>query len=125
MAKKFDFKKIGMKAAGLGAGAVVASVVSAKVPFVANLNPKIQGAAKIVLGALLPSFVKNEFIGHMGDGMIAQGAGQLVSSFMPAVSGYDDSVGEGYVEDYTYPMNGITDDDSMSGDSSDDDQDNY
>jgi len=82
---KFDLAKIGMKAAGLGAGAVGATLADKIIP--ASLAAPLKSGIKIVVGAVLPELVKNEFVGHVGDGMLAVGVGELAGSVVPGLSG--------------------------------------
>ena len=91
MAKKFDFKKIGMKVAGVGAGAVVGLL--ANKPLV-NMNPKIRGAIKIAVGAVIPELMpKVDILDGVGAGIIASGAIDLYTSFTGGtVSGTDDDI---------------------------------
>jgi hypothetical protein len=56
MAKKFDFKRIAMKATGAASGGAVA-LASNKV--LGKFNPKIRAIAKIAAGALLPEIAPN------------------------------------------------------------------
>lgn len=97
MAKKFDFKKIGMKVAGVGAGAVVGRVADKPL---ANMNPKIRSIIKIGVGAVLPEIApKSPFIENMGAGVLAVGAADLFDSMTnKTVSGigepYDIALGE-------------------------------
>jgi hypothetical protein len=110
---KFDFKKASMKAVGLGAGATAAVMVD-RLPFLSSLNPKMRAMAKIGIGVMLPAFVKNDMIGHVGDGMIAVGTNQLVASFTPAVQG----IGEVYGDEGVYgdeDVNGIDEDVNING----------
>jgi hypothetical protein len=118
MAKKLDFKKIGVKALGLGGGAIVASLGNKIAP---NLNPMIRGAAKIAVGALLPTLMpRQEIIEHLGDGIMTMGAAELIGKVVPGLSGLgdmDESIGDGgYITDYQYDMGAVTDDSAMSGD---------
>lgn len=81
---KFNFAKIGMDAAGLGAGAVAAKLVNNVLP---NLNPKLRAAGKVAVGVGLPLFVKNNLISKVGDGMVAVGIAELVGEFVPSLAG--------------------------------------
>jgi hypothetical protein len=76
---KFDF----MQFAGNVAGAIAAKVVVSKLPI---QNNYIKSAAPIVLGAFLMSN-KNKMIAAAGTGMVAVGGAQLVSTFVPGISG--------------------------------------
>lgn len=91
MAKKFDFKRIGMKVAGVGAGAVVGRVADKPL---ANMNPKLRAALKIGVGAVLPELApKSPFIENMGSGVLAVGAADLFDNLTnKTVSG----LGEAY-----------------------------
>jgi hypothetical protein len=76
---KFDF----MAFAGNVAGAIAAKVVVSKLPI---QNNYIKSAAPIVLGAFLMSN-KNKTISAVGTGMVAVGGAQLVTAFVPGISG--------------------------------------
>lgn len=76
---KFDF----MAFTGNVAGAIAAKVVVSKLPI---QNNYIKSAAPIVLGAFLMSN-KNKMIAAAGTGMVAVGGAQLVSTFVPGISG--------------------------------------
>ena len=111
MAKKFDFKRIGMKVVGVGAGAVVGKIADKPL---ANMNPKLRSIIKIGVGAVLPELIKSEFVSSIGAGVLAVGAADLYDSMVnktPPVQGvgevYDTAVGT--TEDYliTEPMNGV------------------
>lgn len=79
MAKKFDFKRIGMKVAGVGVGAVAGKIADKPM---ANMNPKLRGIIKVGVGAVVPELMpKNEFIGAVGAGILAIGASDLYDSF--------------------------------------------
>jgi hypothetical protein len=114
MAKKFDFKRIGMKVVGVGAGAVVGKIANKPL---ANMNPKLRSIIKIGAGAVLPELVKSEFVGSIGAGILAVGAAELFETMTGAtapVQGlgevYDTALGA--TEDYqvTESMNGIGED---------------
>ncbi|MFZ4741662.1 MAG: hypothetical protein ACOYLE_10915 [Bacteroidales bacterium] len=77
--KKFDFKKIGMKVVGLGAGAVAANAGVKFLP--ATMDNKIVSAIQIGVGVILPEVIgqKSELLESVGNGMIAVGAANLVS----------------------------------------------
>jgi hypothetical protein len=118
MAKKFDFKRIAMKAVGVGAGAVIGTIANKPL---ANLNPKIRSIGKIVAGAVLGEVVKSEFVENMGSGIIAVGASELFSSMTSATATVQ-GVGEAYdtalgaTEDYqvTESVSG-TDEEALAG----------
>jgi hypothetical protein len=117
--KKFDFKKIAMKAAGVSGGAAV-GVVSNK--FLGRFDPKIRGGAKILAGAILPEFApKSSFVSDMGAGVIAVGATELLESFAPGLASSPAPVSgiygdEEYVTDSEYTLSGIDDDNAIAGD---------
>jgi hypothetical protein len=110
MAKKFDFKRIGMKVVGVGAGAVVGKIADKPL---ANMNPKLRAIIKIGVGAVLPELVKSEFVGSIGAGVLAVGAADLFDNMVNKTApvqglgeAYDTAIG---AEDYqvTESMNGI------------------
>jgi hypothetical protein len=79
MAKKLDFKKIGMKAVGVSAGAVAGTLANKAVP---NMNAKIRGVIKIAAGAVLPELMpKATILSDVGAGIIATGAIDLYNGF--------------------------------------------
>lgn len=80
MLKKFDF----MQFAGNVAGAIAGKVVVSKLPI---QNNYVKSAVPVVLGALLMSN-KNKMIAAAGTGMVAVGGAQLVSNFVPGLSGF-------------------------------------
>jgi hypothetical protein len=123
MAKKFDFKRIGMKVVGVGAGAVVGKIADKPL---ANMNPKLRSIIKIGVGAVVPELVKSEFVGSIGAGILAVGAADLYDSMVnktttAPVQGvgevYDTAVGSD--EDYiiTEQMTGVGEnpDDVLAG----------
>lgn len=110
MAKKFNLKKLGTKAIGVSVGAVGAKVLDKPLQ---NLDPKLRGAGKIALGAVLPNFMKGELSENIGSGIIAVGALDLVGGFAPGlVSG----VGETSEYIYDDSVSGYEDDSVLSGD---------
>jgi hypothetical protein len=72
---------------GITAGAIAAKKVDSLLP---NLNPNIRNAAKVVLGAALPMFVKSPLMASVGQGMIAVGASSLVGGLVPALGATDE-----------------------------------
>lgn len=72
----------------IGAGAIVANQLDKFLKF----DKKILAAGKIVIGVMLPKFAKSPLMSNIGTGMIAVGASQLVSSFVPALGAADDVV---------------------------------
>lgn len=123
---KIKIAEIGMKAAGVSAGAVLAKFANRFVP---NLNPAIRGGAKIVIGAAVPAFMpKSKLVENIGMGMMAVGAVEVAENFVPAmVSGVNENPvaglgasmsNEGLTidEDYEPDMAGVDDDDDdMNG----------
>jgi hypothetical protein len=103
--KKINISQIGMKVAGIGAGAVAGKFVN---KFIPNFNPKIRGLLKIGVGALLPSLVKNTFIGDAGSGMVAVGAAEIVEDLGVAGLGIG-RYGVGNIDEY------IIDEDYLHG----------
>lgn len=77
--KKFDFKKIGLKVAGVTAGAVAANALTKVLP--ASIDSKMTSAVQIAAGAILPDLLgkRNELLENIGNGMIAVGGMNLVS----------------------------------------------
>ena len=59
------------------------------------IDGKIVGAASVVIGYLLPSFVKGDLVAGIGDGMLASGGVQLLNEFnvlsgIPVIAGWQD-----------------------------------
>ena len=108
--KKFDFKKIGMNAAGVSTGAVGGQMLN-KIGFVGNLKPVIRGALKIVAGAVLPELApKNQFIGDVGNGVIAAGAIDAFSGMTNNTAPVEGIEGDQFVEDQFVVDEDIDDD---------------
>jgi hypothetical protein len=76
---KFDV----MSFAGTVTGAIVARVVTSKLPIQNNL---VKNAVPVALGAFLMN-QRNPFVASAGTGMIAAGGSGLVASFIPGISG--------------------------------------
>jgi hypothetical protein len=109
MLKKIDFKKLGIKTAGIAAGAVGAELLSESV--LENVEPKKRGILKIVAGAFLPELMpKALFLGHAGSGVIASGSVELYHAFKP-VSGVGTA-------DIQFEEGAYVDTDKVSGDES-------
>jgi hypothetical protein len=134
---KFNVKEIAIKTAGISAGAVAAKFADKLVP---NLNPKIKGIGKVVIGAALPAFMaKNKFVENVGAGFIAVGAVELAEAFLPAIAGTNENpmagiygeairIDEDY-EDHEDSVSGVSGPNAnpmagIAGDSDDDDDDN-
>ena len=73
---KFDFTSI----AGVMAGAIGGQFLDG-LPFFSTLDPKIQSAIKIAVGAYAPQMVKGEFAKGVGNGLVASGSVDLASDF--------------------------------------------
>jgi len=103
--KKFDFKAIGMRVAGVGAGAVAGKVINKPLT---SMNPKLRAGLKVLVGAAIPEFVKGKFVEDMGSGLIAVGASELVEELAPSlvsgVSGTDNAMGNLELEDEGFVM---------------------
>ncbi|MGZ4040409.1 MAG: hypothetical protein ACXVNR_07595, partial [Bacteroidia bacterium] len=100
MAKKIDFKKIGMRFGGGAVAGAASFGVEALVP--ATVNPWFKAVGKLVVGAVIPEFApKNDFLSATGAGFIACGTEQVGSILMaPATSGVGNhSKDEDYVVD--------------------------
>lgn len=118
--KKFNVADVAMKIAGVGAGAVAAKAINKPL---GNLNPNIKGLLKLVAGAALPMVSKSEFVGNVGNGMIAVGASEIIGGAVPALSGVlDQGIGDygSYDEfvsgdDYDTEYYDNDDDDDISG----------
>jgi hypothetical protein len=106
-----------MSSIGLIAGAVAGRLVVKKV--LPSQDEKIKNAGVMVVGFLLPKFIKSEIGKSIGNGMIAAGGLGLAGSFLPAISGMDDMI------EFPVQVSGIDDgisviagDDVMAGDDS-------
>lgn len=85
--KKFDLTKAVTNVAGLAGGAVASRFVGT-LPVIKNLDPVIQGIAKIGIGIGLPILApKMEILQSVGNGMIAIGGVELASKFIPQLAG--------------------------------------
>lgn len=85
---KIKVQDIAVKAGGVVAGVAAAKLVN---KFLPGLNPKIRGAAKILIGAIAPALVpKLKIADHVGSGFMAMGASELMDEFVPGISGADD-----------------------------------
>ncbi len=110
--KKFDFKRIGLRIAGVTAGAAAGTL--ANKPLV-NMNPKLRGVIKIGIGAILPELApKGDFLKDVGAGIIATGAVDLLGAFAPALVSGLDGIGE-VGETASDFVNGIGADDMVNG----------
>ena len=87
------------KTAGLVGGAVAARKVGAMLPI---QNETVKKAVPVVLGLFL-SAQRNPLVSGLGDGMIAQGGADLLSGFIPGISGISEDVlmGNTDFEDYS------------------------
>ena len=112
--KKFDFKVVGTKVVGVAAGAEAGLVID-KITAGMNIDPALKGAGKIILGALVPEFIKGEFMESMGSGLIATGVIDLNKKFVPSMitgvgqsnkNNKDNAMGEVDVIDEDYRVSG-------------------
>jgi hypothetical protein len=71
-----DVKKVGMKVVGVAAGAFAARTINNMVvkQFPTALSGWMIGAGDVVIGALVPKFLKSDLGAAIGDGFIAIGA---------------------------------------------------
>jgi hypothetical protein len=117
MAKKFDFKKIGIRVGGSVAGGVVGRFADKPL---ANMNPKIRSIIKIGVGAILPELApKSDFLGSVGAGLTGVGGADLFDTMVNKTApvsgiGTDFDMALGATEDYD--VNGIGEDENaLSG----------
>jgi hypothetical protein len=82
--KKFDLVGLGIKTAALGAGAVGSKALDG-LPVIKDQSTPIKAGAKILLGAGLSYFVKNELAQYAGYGAITMGGVQLAGHFLPSL----------------------------------------
>jgi hypothetical protein len=89
---KFDFKKVGIKAVGIGAGVVAGQLIDSNIDKlgISSLNsPAMLGVVKIALGAIVPELISgrsksasiNAILIPFGDGLIASGALTLAKEY--------------------------------------------
>lgn len=121
---KFKIKDMAVRAGGVTGGAVLAKLVNR---VTGNMNPKLRAGIKIAAGAVIPEFMpKNKIVEHVGSGVMAVGAAELLDELMPAVSGADDvmagAIGAPVVIDEDYEAEVSGNDDVMSGDFDDEDE---
>lgn len=117
MASKINFKKVTerLKDAGIMAVGSVASNYASNFLRTKGVNPKVNAAIRLGVGALLPGFLgeskKAGMITAFSNGMLAEAAVSLAREFkVPGVSGteFDDPInGMGAYVDA--PMNGTPD----------------
>jgi hypothetical protein len=85
----------GMRLIGLVAGAVAPAFIG-MIKINGNpIDPKIVGGASLVVGYLLPTFIKGDLAAGVGDGMIASGGVTLLKEFnvisgIPIIAGWQD-----------------------------------
>lgn len=108
--EKFNFKQIGMRAAGAAAGGVGSNLVS---DMFSKLDPKLLGVAKIAVGCIIPEIApKSKFAEAAGIGLAAGGSADLYGAFTkkeaPAVTGTG-------VQDVTTPEYNVDDDYRVTG----------
>lgn len=84
MAKKIDLGKMSVKVLALSAGGATARFACAKMPD--TINPLIKGGIIAGAGVLLPMLSpKTEGLAAAGDGMIAVGVADAITTFLPNV----------------------------------------
>jgi hypothetical protein len=99
---------------GLLAGAVVGKILANK--FLASVDAKYTALGQVAVGIALPRFVKNKFIGAMGQGMIVNGGMSALSAFgILSGIGADESPMLEYVGGSTDIATIAGDDDYMGG----------
>lgn len=115
MPRKFNFNKLGGKAAGLAVGAAAVKMTD---KIAANLNPNIKTFGQLAIGLVGPGLMKakpGSIIECAGDGMAAVATYKLLDR-VPGLSGIDDldeSIGAGgYVVDHGV-MGEVDDDDDL------------
>ena len=127
MGNKIDFKAVATKAAGHAAGAAVYTQINKLAFMKKQTNPKVKGLISAALGYFVMPMLaqkaklggkgaKGDFIQHVGEGVGIVGIMQLANAFapgnasnpslFPTISG---------VEDETYPVGLITEEDMVSG----------
>lgn len=117
MAKKFDFKKIGIRVGGSVAGGVVGRFADKPL---ANLNPKIRSIIKIGVGAILPELApKSDFIASVGAGLTGVGGADLFDTMVnktAPVSGLGEAYDMALGGDEDYDLSGVgADENALSG----------
>lgn len=108
---KFDFKRIGMKAVGVGGGAVAGEFAN---KLLANMNPMLRGGLKMAAGAILPEVIPMKdktLVDSLGSGIIASGAIDIYNNLGrgAAASGIGDDLDQFVEEDYVTDITGIDD----------------
>lgn len=73
-----NLQSVGMKVAGIAVGAFADNL--ARKNFT-SISPTILGAGELVIGVMLPKFMKSPLGEGIGDGLIAVGAINLMKSF--------------------------------------------
>jgi hypothetical protein len=90
-----------MKALGAIAGVIATGVINDQVAKMKNadgtpkVDPKILAVAEVVLGFMLPNFVKGDIVEGIGYGMIGAGGVNAAKGFglitgVPIIAGYND-----------------------------------
>ena len=101
--------------AGLLAGAVAGKFIASKLT---SVDAKYTALGQVAVGFVLPRFVKNKFIGAMGQGMIVNGGISALSAFgVLSGIGLDDSASVEYIGGSSDISTIAGDDDMMSGSS--------
>jgi len=97
------------------AGAVIGRVISNRMA--SKVNPKILAGGQIVLGSVLPRFIKNKFVAGIGTGMVINGGVQALQSFgvISAINGMGQDVQVDYLTDGDDGMSGSADIQEIAG----------
>lgn len=109
---KFDLTKNLTKTGLKIGGGLVANVASNKI--MPDMNPKIKQGALLGLAILAPSFVKNEMVSDIADGIAVVAGTKLAGSFVPGLAGFEEDdimAGIGYTEDDEYNLEESDDED--------------
>lgn len=86
---KLNIKKLAMKAAVRGGGALVGGAAGQAVNSIipASIDPLWRGIGKAVIGAVIPEVApKVEFLDYAGAGMVGQAGGELLAVAVPALA---------------------------------------
>lgn len=110
---KFDLTQSLTKSGLRIGGGIVAKAVYNKV--MPDMNPKLKAGALLGISIIAPTFVKNEMVSDLADGMGVVAGVSLAGAFIPALAGFEEDDilnGIGYDDDDEYDlMDGIYDDD--------------
>lgn len=77
-----NIKQVGTKVLGVAAGAFAArTIYNMVIKSSPTMDPKYIGIGEVVLGVLVPKFIKNELGSGIGDGLLAIGALTTLQNF--------------------------------------------